>query len=82
MPLSADLFQSSIDQQRPVGFTEALAALIRHDRITARQFVRRLEGGHRLVIGTPDEVAEGIVSWWEAGAVDGYNILPPGCRMT
>ncbi|CDP51595.1 Nitrilotriacetate monooxygenase component A [Devosia sp. DBB001] len=76
-PLSAHLFQSSVDQQRPVGFTDALAALIRHDSVTARQFVRRLEGGHRMVVGTPDEVVEGIVSWWEAGAVDGYNILPP-----
>lgn len=76
-PLSAEMFQSSSDQQRPIGFTKALGDLIRHDRVSARQFVRRLEGGHRMVVGTPDEVADGIVSWWEAGVVDGYNILPP-----
>lgn len=76
-PLAEDLFRVSADQQRPVGFTQALADLARHERVTARQFVRRLDGGHRLVIGTPDDVAEDILRWWRSGAVDGFNIQPP-----
>jgi len=76
-PLGDDLFVVSADQQRPIGFTQSLAELIRYDRVTARQFVRRLEGGHRLAVGTPDEVAADIQAWWESGAVDGFNILPP-----
>lgn len=76
-PLSEELFTADPDQQRPVGFTQALADLLRHERLSARQFVRRLEGGHRLIAGTPDTIADDIVSWWESEAVDGFNILPP-----
>ena len=75
--LRPDLFRASADQQRPIGFTQALADLVRLESISARQLVRRLEGGHRLVAGTPDEIADAMLAWWEAGAVDGYNILPP-----
>ncbi|SNB61982.1 FMN-dependent oxidoreductase, nitrilotriacetate monooxygenase family [Arboricoccus pini] len=76
-PLSEAVFPSSDDQQRPVGFTQALAELARLERVTARQFVRRVEGGHRVVLGTADEVTADIVHWWESGAVDGFNIQVP-----
>ena len=76
-PLQEDLFRPSADQQRPIGFTQALADLVRHERVSARQFVRRLEGGHRLVIGTPDDVADDIIRWWSSGVVDGFNVQPP-----
>ena len=33
--------------------------------------------GHRTVVGTPDQIAEAIQDWFEHGAADGFNIMPP-----
>jgi len=32
---------------------------------------------HRTVVGTPDDVAHAVVSWYEAGALDGVSVIPP-----
>ena len=29
------------------------------------------------MIGTPEQVAAAIEAWWQAGAADGFNIMPP-----
>lgn len=33
--------------------------------------------GHRTVVGTPDQIADAIESWFVNGAADGFNIMPP-----
>ncbi len=33
--------------------------------------------GHRTVVGTPEQVADAIQLWFENGAADGFNIMPP-----
>ncbi|GAA1750747.1 LLM class flavin-dependent oxidoreductase [Aeromicrobium alkaliterrae] len=33
--------------------------------------------GHRVVVGTPEQVADDIVTWFDAGAADGFNLQPP-----
>ncbi|MET0901321.1 MAG: NtaA/DmoA family FMN-dependent monooxygenase [Mycobacterium sp.] len=75
--LDPQLFAYTEDQFRPVGFVRAFAELAAAEPITARQLVRRVEGGHRLAIGTPADVAETILDWWRDGAVDGFNIHIP-----
>ncbi|RWR27710.1 LLM class flavin-dependent oxidoreductase [Sinirhodobacter populi] len=32
--------------------------------------------GHRILIGSPTEVADELQRWFEAGAADGFNIIP------
>ncbi len=32
--------------------------------------------GHRMVMGTPAQIADAMEEWIEAGAADGYNIIP------
>jgi N-acetyl-S-(2-succino)cysteine monooxygenase len=32
---------------------------------------------HGSVVGTPEQIVDHIVSWFEAGAADGFNIMPP-----
>ena len=32
---------------------------------------------HGSIVGTPEQIADHIVSWFEAGAADGFNIMPP-----
>ena len=54
-----------------------LVDLLRHEQLTARQAVRRSEGHHRLVMGTPEQVADAIIELWADGTVDGYTVQPP-----
>lgn len=53
--------------------------LARRERLTVRQLLGRLGGGrgHRTFSGTPEQVADAIESWWQAGAADGFNVMPP-----
>lgn len=32
--------------------------------------------GHRVVVGTPESVADELIDWYEKGAVDGYIVSP------
>lgn len=49
------------------------------ETITLRQLLRRLSAGrgHRITAGTPDQIADTIVEWFENGAADGFNLIPP-----
>ncbi|WFE64769.1 LLM class flavin-dependent oxidoreductase [Micromonospora sp. WMMD714] len=53
--------------------------LARRERLTVRQLIGRLGGGrgHRVVAGTPDQVADQIERWFTEGAADGFNVMPP-----
>ncbi|MCW5252600.1 MULTISPECIES: LLM class flavin-dependent oxidoreductase [unclassified Streptomyces] len=53
--------------------------IIDREQPTVRQLLRRLAGarGHRVVAGTPEYVADEIQRWFEGGAADGFNIMPP-----
>jgi hypothetical protein len=57
--------------------TLGLVELLRHEALSARQAVRRSEGHHRLVMGTPEQVADAIIDLWADGTVDGYTVQPP-----
>ncbi|MDE1994998.1 MAG: LLM class flavin-dependent oxidoreductase [Rhizobiaceae bacterium] len=49
------------------------------EELTLRQLLRRLSAGrgHRIATGTPDQIAGTIVEWFENGAADGFNLIPP-----
>lgn len=49
------------------------------ERLTVRQLISRLGGGrgHIEVVGTPEHVADTITKWFEGGAADGFNLMPP-----
>ena len=44
-----------------------------------RQLIGLLGGGrgHRTFAGTPEQVADELQIWFEQGAADGFNIMPP-----
>jgi FMN-dependent oxidoreductase (nitrilotriacetate monooxygenase family) len=50
------------------------------ENLTVREILSRLGGGrgHFTFVGTPDQAADTIVSWFEGGAADGFNIMAPG----
>lgn len=59
-----------------VGFLEAQLNLARAERLTMRQLSRRIRSGHRLTVGTPEQIADTLEEWFRAGAADGFNIMP------
>ncbi len=59
--------------------TQVYADIVRRERPTLRQLLHRLAGarGHRVVAGTPEQIADTMTEWLDAGAADGFNIMPP-----
>ena len=53
--------------------------IVQREQPTIRQLMHRLAGarGHRVVVGTPEQVADQMQLWHENGAADGFNIMPP-----
>jgi N-acetyl-S-(2-succino)cysteine monooxygenase len=53
--------------------------LARRENLTVRQLLARLGGGrgHRTFTGTPEQVADTLQEWFELGAADGFNVMPP-----
>ena len=54
-------------------------AMARRENLTIRQLYVRIAAGFgtRLVIGTPETIADDMQHWMEQGAADGFNICPP-----
>lgn len=46
--------------------------------LTIRQLASALAGsrGHRLVVGTPEQIADVAETWFRAGATDGFMVMP------
>jgi len=65
------------NRQLAVGMGLGLSDMLTHENLTARQVIRRAEGNHRLLLGTPRDIADGLIDLWEDGAVDGYTLQPP-----
>jgi len=57
---------------------QLITDLARRENLTVRQLIGRLGGGrgHRTFAGTPEQVADTIGDWWDAGAADGFNVMP------
>ena len=59
-------------------FFHATLAQARQHGYTARQLIRALAGGggHRVVVGTPEQIADDIERWFRGRAADGFNLMP------
>lgn len=53
--------------------------IVDREKPTIRQVIHRLAGarGHYVVVGTPEKIADEIQTWFENGAADGFNVMPP-----
>lgn len=63
-------------QQSRVRLIKDLAA---RGNLTIREVINKLAGGrgHRVIAGTPEQIADELQEWYENGAADGFNIMPP-----
>jgi len=52
--------------------------MIRKERLTIRQMYLRYAGarGQRTMVGTPEQIADDMIAWYQASAVDGFLIQP------
>ncbi|MGE3709289.1 MAG: LLM class flavin-dependent oxidoreductase [Hyphomicrobiaceae bacterium] len=53
--------------------------LAHRNKMTLRQLYQHFSAarGHMMLIGTPTTVVDAMQEWFENGACDGFNILPP-----
>ena len=60
--------------------SDLIIELAVREKLTVRELLSRLGGGrgHFTFVGTPDQAADTIISWFEGGAADGFNIMAPG----
>ncbi|GAA5013232.1 LLM class flavin-dependent oxidoreductase [Acinetobacter puyangensis] len=82
-----DLSQYSIDDPVPdFPITEGwqsrqqlILEVAKRENLTIRQLYQKVAGarGHRILIGTAEDIADELQYLFEQGAADGFNILPP-----
>ncbi|AUZ36748.1 LLM class flavin-dependent oxidoreductase [Arthrobacter sp. PGP41] len=87
--LGVDLDGVKLDEPFPAGLlaeagqagsrSQLVLDVIRREGPTVRQLLHRFAGarGHYVFAGTPVQVADEIQRWFEDGAADGFNIMPP-----
>ncbi len=67
-----------------VGFRRTLVNLAVTENLTVRELLVRYGGGHHHVVGSPQQVADIMEQWADAGAADGFTLmvdmLPSGLR--
>jgi alkanesulfonate monooxygenase SsuD/methylene tetrahydromethanopterin reductase-like flavin-dependent oxidoreductase (luciferase family) len=59
--------------------SDLIIELAVRENLTVREILSRLGGGrgHFTFVGTPEQAADTIISWFEGGAADGFNIMAP-----
>ncbi|HEY6792796.1 MAG TPA: LLM class flavin-dependent oxidoreductase, partial [Trebonia sp.] len=74
-PPYARLAAAPADTSLQARHREQLVTEARTRSLTVRQLLfNNLSGGHRVLIGTPEQVADDIIEWVDDGACDGFNI--------
>lgn len=53
--------------------------IARRENLTIRDLYKSVAGarGHWTIVGTPVRIADQLQEWFENGAADGFNIMPP-----
>ncbi|MDQ7905125.1 NtaA/DmoA family FMN-dependent monooxygenase [Phytohabitans sp. ZYX-F-186] len=60
------------------GFSVSTRELIAEAPRTPRDLIQRGAGGagHRLLVGSAEQVADDLQAWFEAGTADGFTVMP------
>jgi FMN-dependent oxidoreductase (nitrilotriacetate monooxygenase family) len=78
-PLDEPLPELSLDGAESHGHAKQFIKMATRDKLTLRQLrdIVAMSAGHRVVIGTPEEVADDLESWFRSGATDGFALMTP-----
>jgi len=79
LPLDEPLPDNLVIPENGKGRWEQVIRLGKRESLTLRQLILRYNvvRGHRVVVGTPGQVAGQIEDWFQRGVVDGFNLIPP-----
>ncbi|MFE5705959.1 LLM class flavin-dependent oxidoreductase [Rhodococcus koreensis] len=77
-PIPAELLAEPDEAGGSQTFYRVVKDIIDRENPTLRQLLKKLSGGggHRIVVGTPEQVADDIERWFHYGAADGFNVMP------
>jgi FMN-dependent oxidoreductase (nitrilotriacetate monooxygenase family) len=78
-PLAPEDFPDPGTVQAARSRTEVIVGLVKREKFTLRQLLAYLAGarGHFTTAGTPEQIADLIEDWFNDGAADGFNLMPP-----
>lgn len=72
VPLPDDASSTERHQSR----RQLVVELIRRERPTMAQLLRSLSAsGHKVLVGTPEQIVDELVTWYQEYAADGFNVL-------
>ncbi len=80
LPLDEPLPAHVVERETREGFVSRARLVIDlavRENLTVRQVLSRLGGGrgHHVLIGTPEQVADTMQTWFTSGAADGFNVM-------
>jgi alkanesulfonate monooxygenase SsuD/methylene tetrahydromethanopterin reductase-like flavin-dependent oxidoreductase (luciferase family) len=56
------------------GFIDSTVALAKSESLTVRGLLDRNPGAHRIIVGTPEQIADDIALWFNERGADGFNL--------
>jgi len=80
--VTLDAFANVGEAKQVASRFQLVVDIVRREKPTLRQLIDRLAGarGHYVFAGTPDRIADEVQLWFENGAADGFNVMPPWFR--
>ena len=72
-PLCAGDFRLPKESAMSVGVLQSMVDVALDEKLSLRSLALRMQ----LIAGTPEQLANRMIDWWEAGAADGFTINPP-----
>lgn len=69
-----DFFDSPQWRPRSVGSATSVLSVARRDDLTVREVLERRANAQNAFVGTPEQVAGHIETWFTEGAADGFNV--------
>jgi alkanesulfonate monooxygenase SsuD/methylene tetrahydromethanopterin reductase-like flavin-dependent oxidoreductase (luciferase family) len=78
-PVPSEILDRAYDERtydHSVGYRRTVTRWVRESNTSVRDLVRGFGGyGARIVVGTPEQVADSIETWFRAGAADGFTLM-------
>ncbi|WP_190815184.1 LLM class flavin-dependent oxidoreductase [Saccharopolyspora pogona] len=77
-PIPAELLIHPDEAGGSQSFYRVVKEIIDRERPTLGRLLKKLSGGggHRILVGTPEQIADDVETWFRAGAADGFNVMP------
>lgn len=74
-PLPKDIPPTNGNRSRQ----QLIIELAERENLTIRDLYLRIAGsrGHRIIFGSPAQIADQLIEWVEKEAADGFNLMPP-----